>query len=327
MPQPDFTIRLVRDSEELRRLSGILEALPCFALDIETINWWNRWRERVALVQIAFRQVGRIRVAVIDALADLDLQLLRSGFEQPSALKIIHNAAFDAVRLNEHYGFNVSPVFDTMIAARRSGERKYSLKAQVEIHLGGLRLDKSARTSDWSRRPLGAKQLDYAALDAVATLLLYENQTARNLGGDYRLKPPTVSAQKALPLEVTATSPVEQPVADSFSSSLLIDTSTSASGESSAQIQLTDEAATMPSIVAELPTRYNPDGLAASVGEERAGLAGWIIDRRLGENAEPDEETVRLAIADLCQRQLIRITKTRRLAATEEGARLWHTLK
>jgi ribonuclease D len=133
MPQPDFTIRLVKDSEELRRLSGILEALSCFALDIETINWWNPLRERVALLQIAFRQAGRIRVAVIDALADLDLQLLRPPFEQASALKIIHNAAFDAVRLNGHYGFNVSPVFDTMIAARRSGERKYSLKAQAGL--------------------------------------------------------------------------------------------------------------------------------------------------------------------------------------------------
>jgi len=325
MPQPDFTIRLVRDSDELRRLSGILDALPCFALDIETINWWNRWRERVALIQIAFRQAGRIRVAVVDALADLDLQVLRSGFEQPSALKIIHNAAFDAVRLNGHYGFNVSPVFDTMSAARRSGERKYSLKAQTEIHLG-LRLDKSARASDWSRRPLDVRQLDYAALDAVATLLLYENQTARNLGGDYRLKPSAVSAQNTLPLEVaTIPSPVEQ---TSSSSSLpFIDTSASRSAGSSAQIQLTDEAAAILGIIAELPTRYNPDGLVASVGEERAGLAGWIIDRRLGENAEPDEETVRLAIADLCERKLIRISETRRLAATEEGARLWQRLK
>ena len=328
MPQPDFTIRLVKDSEELRRLSGILEALSCFALDIETINWWNPLRERVALLQIAFRQAGRIRVAVIDALADLDLQLLRPPFEQASALKIIHNAAFDAVRLNGHYGFNVSPVFDTMIAARRSGERKYSLKAQAEIHLGGLRLDKSARASDWSRRPLGARQLDYAALDAVATLLLYENQTARNLGGDYRLKPPASSAQKLLPLDDPATSSGEMTAAAAVAAAAVnaIDTQPQVI-ESSAQIQLTDEAAAILGIVAELPTRYNPDGLAASVGEERAGLAGWIIDRRLGENAEPDEETTRLAIADLCERQLIRITETRRLAATEEGARLWQRLK
>ncbi len=322
MPQPDFTIRLVRDSEELRRLSGILEALSCFALDIETIDWWNPLRERVALLQIAFRQAGRIRVAVVDALAELDLQMLRPPFEQASALKIIHNAAFDAVRLNGHYGFNVAPVFDTMIAARRSGERKYSLKAQAEIHLGGLRLDKSARASDWSRRPLSARQLDYAALDAVATLLLYENQTARHLGGDYRLKPPASSAQKLLPLDDTATSPVEMTAAAANA----VDTQPQVI-ESSAQIQLSDEAAAILGIVAELPTRYNPDGLAASVGRERVGLAGWIIDRRLGRDAEPDEETTRLAISDLCERKLIRITESRRLAATEEGARLWQTLK
>jgi len=188
----------------------------------------------------------------------------------------------------------------------------------------------SVRTSDWSRRPLDVRQLNYAALDAAATLLLYENQTARNLSGDYRLKPPAaVSIQKALPLEGAASSsPVEQAISADFSSTTpLVDTSAPKSAESSAQIQLTDEAAAILGIVAELPTRYNLDGLAASVGEERAGLAGWIVDRRLGENAEPDEETVRLAIADLCERKLILITETRRLAATEAGVRLWQTLK
>lgn len=312
MTQPDFTIRLVRDSDELRRLSGILESLPCFALDIETIDWWNRLRERVALIQIAFRQAGRIRVAVVDALADLDLQLLRPCFEQPSALKVIHNAAFDAVRLNQHYGFSVTPVFDTMIAARRSGERKFSLKAQVEIHLG-LHLDKSARTSDWSRRPLDVRQLNYAALDPYATLLLYENQTERRLDGSYRLKPIIEKTQNLLPLgEITT------PIEPATGAPILV-----AQDSFSPARELPDEAVALLGIITELPTRFSPDSIAVSVGAERAWLAGWIIDRRLGKDAEPDEESVRLAIARLCDDGFIRITQTRRLEATETGTSLW----
>lgn len=64
-------------------------------------------------------------------------------------------------------------------------------------------------------------------------------------------------------------------------------------------------------IITELPTRYSPDALAASLGAERVGLAGWIIDRRLGKDAESDEEEVKMAINSLCERNFVRITETR----------------
>lgn len=316
MPKPDFSLKFIKDGDALELLSKNLTGLSAFALDIETTDWWNRHRERIALIQIAFRAGNGIKVFIIDALAQLDLSLLRRPLEEPSVVKIIHNAAFDATRLNKHYAFRVNGVFDTMLAARRSGERKYSLSAQAEIHLG-LHLDKSAQTSDWSRRPLENRQLYYAARDPYATLLLYENQTGRRLNGSYRLKPIIEKIQNLLPLE-EITKPVE-PDAGTF----LPD----ARDLFSPARELSDEAVALLGIITELPTRFSPGSIAVSVGAERAGLAGWIIDRRLGENAEPDEETVKLAVAELCERQLIRITETRRLTATEAGVRLWRMLK
>ncbi len=309
MPKPDFTLKFVKDAQALLRLSDNLIVLPAFALDIETTDWWNRHRERIAIIQIAFRTEGRVRVVIIDALAGFDLEPLRLPLEQSSTLTIIHNAAFDATRLEKHYGFNVAPVFDTMLAARRSGERKYSLKAQAEAYLN-LQLDKSAQGSDWSRRPLNARQLHYAALDPYATLLLYENQAERNLTGEYRSRPLVNSAQSLLPLNESPTPPIEHPAA-----------------QISPPMVPGDEAIALLGIIAELPTRYSPGALAASVGVGRVGLAGWIIDRRLGADAEPDEETVKLAIVNLCENKLVRITDTRRLEATETGARLWETMK
>ncbi len=316
MPKPDFTLKFVKDAQALLRLSDTLTALPAFALDIETTDWWNRHRERIAIIQIAFRSEGRVRVVIIDALAGFDLEPLRLPLEQSSTLTIIHNAAFDAARLEKHYGFNVAPIFDTMLAARRSGERKYSLKAQAETYLN-LRLDKSAQGSDWSRRPLDARQLHYAALDPYATLLLYENQTERSLSGEYRSRPAVNSAQSLLPLNELPTLPTEHPAA---LVSPLVE-------EISHPIVLREEAIALLGIIAELPTRYSPGALAASVGVGRVGLAGWIIDRRLGADAEPDEETVELAIVELCEKELVRITDTRRLEPTAAGARLWETMK
>ncbi len=311
MPKPDFTLKFVKDAAELQRLSDTLAALPAFALDIETTEWWNRHREQIALVQIAFRTVagGSIKVVIIDPLAELEMEPLRLPLENPSVVKIIHNAGFDATRLSKHYNFSLNPVFDTMLAARRSGERKYSLKAQAEIHLR-MRLDKSAQTSDWSRRPLDTRQLYYAALDPCAALLLYENQARRGINGAYRTKPPADSMQNILPLEI---SPADvSPIVESSSST----------------VELSEEAYALLGIIAELPTRYSTDSLTASIGsEERVGLAGWIIDRRLGADAEPDDEAVKLAINILSEQGLIKITESRRLTATKLGERLWHSVK
>ena len=320
MPKPDFTLKFIKDADELQRLSDVLVTLPAFALDIETTEWWNRHRERIALIQIAFRTERGIKVFIIDALADFDLEPLRLPLEKSAVVKIIHNAAFDATRLHKHYDFSPDPIFDTMLAARRSGERKYSLKAQAETHLT-LRLDKSAQTSDWSRRPLDNRQSYYAALDAFATLLLYENQMERGISSVYRLKSTAVSTQNLLPLD---NSPPDKLPAEGeiFTSADPLPTE-----NFSAKSNLSETAIALLGIITELPTRYSPDALAASLGAERVGLAGWIIDRRLGEDAEPDEEEIKLAIDSLCEENLVRITETRRLESTVIGERLWQQMK
>ncbi|MEP7039604.1 MAG: ribonuclease D [Acidobacteriota bacterium] len=317
MGNSDFTLKIIKDTGELRRLSAELISLPVFALDIETTDWWNRHQERVALIQIAFRTGGQPKVAVIDAFAKLDLEILRQPFELDSTTKVIHNAVFDAARLADHFKFKVAPIFDTMVAARRSGERRYSLKTQAETHLN-LQLDKSTQRSDWSRRPLNTRQISYAALDALAALLLYENQTGRKLNGAFQLKEKITSRQAKLPL--TDSSELKVPSKNSSVKS-------ADEKDSGLKTNLPASSIALLGIITELPTRYHPDGLAASVGSERVGLAGWIIDRTLGTDADLDEESVKLGIIDLCEHNLVRITATRRLEATNEGERLWHQMK
>src|SRR5690349_13686259 len=184
------TVEYIGDQHSLAAMVERIQAAPVLALDIETINWWDRDAERVALVQLAFRQEGReespVQAVVIDALAGLDLTVLRTPLELSLQIKAIHNASYDAVRLARHFNIFTSPVYDTMLAARRGGEKKCSLQAQVAAHLG-IELDKAEQRGDWGRRPLTREQLDYAALDAICTLMLYERQIARGLRGDYEV--------------------------------------------------------------------------------------------------------------------------------------------
>lgn len=311
----DFRIKLINRPQELAPLVDRLDSAPALALDIETVNWWDRQVERVSLIQLAFREGTQLRVAVIDALAGLSLDHLRPSFELSPVTKAMHNAAYDAVRLSRHYRIHTSPIHDTMLAARRGGEKRYSLQAQVEAHLG-FQLDKSEQRGDWARRPLTLKQLRYAALDAACTLLLYENQIARGLSASYQLREAVTSTQASLPLNEEA-----RPAPG------LLEMPKVAGSEAPAAEGLDAPVIALLGVVTELSGRYSPDRLAVSAGSERVGLAGWIIDRVLGAERDIDEDTAKLGIAELLERGLVSIDVGRRLEATESGARLWTQLK
>lgn len=190
----------------------------------------------------------------------------------------------------------------------------YSLKAQVEKHLH-ISLDKTAQQSDWSLRPLPPKQLDYAARDAVATLLLYEHQRGRSLNVEYRLRPETSDEQADLPLS------------NSLPQTRQVAQSTPAVQPLPASADLSDVALALLGIITELPSSYSPERLAVCVGDDRVGLAGWIIDRILGEETEIDESSAKLEIAALCQRGLVSISPTRRLEANAAGRSIWRERK
>jgi len=314
----DFSIKLISSMQDLTSLAARLDSVSALALDIETVNWWDRQVEQVSLIQLAFREGRQLRVAVIDALAELDLDHLRPRLESHAVTKAIHNAAYDAVRLSRHFRIHTSPIHDTMLAARRSGEKRYSLLAQAQARLG-VQLDKSEQWGDWSRRPLTVKQLRYASLDAACTLLLYEDQVARGLSASYQLREVAQSPQTLLPLRDashTAPGPVETPrVAGSAAK-----VAGPAEGLDAPAIALLG-------VVTELAGQYGPDRLAVSAGSERVGLAGWIIDRALGPETDLDEESAKLTIAELCERGLVRLNEARRLEATEAGASLWRRVK
>jgi hypothetical protein len=281
---------------------------------------------------LAFREGSHLRAAVIDTLDGLSLDDLRPSLESSSVVKAIHNAAFDATRLSRHFRVHTSPIHDTMLAARRGGEKRYSLQAQTQTHLG-FQLDKSEQRGDWSRRPLNLKQLRYAALDAVCTLLLYENQIARKLSASYRLRETFHSTQTSLPLSEATAVAKELPATGQVDLSDLAHTESIAAERLSGAEKLSGaERLSAPvlallGVATELTGRYSPERLAVSANSERVGLAGWIIDGVLGAEADIDEETARLGIAELLEREFVSLNEARRLEATEAGRRLWTRLK
>jgi len=284
-------IEYIDDPASLAAMLGRLANVPVIALDLETIDWWKRDEERISILQLGFREESGITVAILDLLAPLDPEPLRAPLEWGMQVKAIHNASYDAVRLARHFGIHTSPVHDTMLASRRSGEKRNSLR-DLSLRYLNLELEKAEQRSDWRRRPLTESQLRYAALDAVCTLLLYEQQVVAGLVGTYHL-PPTIERP---------TPPAPPPALDADSNDLAV---------------------ALCQIVAAFPDRYTPRQLATTVADQRSGMVGWILDRHaippLSPPGAPAEERrlreveVRTMIEALCREGRLLLPDTGRL--------------
>lgn len=145
-----------------------LVAEEVVGLDVETALDFGT----LCLVQIA----TRTRTYLIDPFAVGDLAPLHQVMNSPRPQKVIHNARFER-RVLAAVGIALDGVFDTLEASRRvrgkdaMGGHGLAMVCEREL---GVALDKGEQTSNWSRRPLDADQLRYAALDAEMLLALFD---------------------------------------------------------------------------------------------------------------------------------------------------------
>ncbi len=106
--------------------------------------------------------------AIIDPLSKtMDLAPLGELLFDASITKVMHAARQDLEIFFHHFGKVPTPVFDTQIAAMALGfGDAVSYQALVKGRLE-QDLDKGARFTDWSKRPLSNKQLNYAMGDVT----------------------------------------------------------------------------------------------------------------------------------------------------------------
>ena len=154
----DAGIRWIDTQEGLESLVSEI-AGSSFALDTEADSF-HHYHEKVCLVQIT-AGCGDV---LVDPLAGIDLEPLRQPLEDASMRKILHGADYDVRILHRDFRFAPRGIFDTMIAARLTGETAFGLAPLLESHLN-VRLDKAHQRADWSIRPLPVAMADYAVAD------------------------------------------------------------------------------------------------------------------------------------------------------------------
>ena len=167
---------LITDSESLAALCERLARSDFVAVDTEFMRENTYWPD-LCLVQIGNLE----EAAAIDPKAEgLDLTpLLNLLVNNEDVLKVVHAGGQDLEIIYNLTGGTPHPLFDTQIAAMALGLGEQVGYSNLVENLLGMNLDKGARFTDWARRPLDKRQIDYAIGDVTHLATLFPKMLAR----------------------------------------------------------------------------------------------------------------------------------------------------
>jgi len=164
---------LVTTPDQLGTAVFRLQGAGRLAVDTEFMRE-RTYHPQLCLVQVA----SDADCYLVDPLAGLDLSPLFAVLADRGKLKILHAARQDLEVLLLSGGFVPAPVFDTQVAAALLGLPPQAGYAELVARQLGHSIDKGQTRTDWSRRPLSAAQLAYAADDVHHLLQLHADLAA-----------------------------------------------------------------------------------------------------------------------------------------------------
>ena len=138
------------------------------SIDTETLGL-NIKRDRLCLIQL--RNETDKKVYLIKFEEDLSPRFsknLKTLLENKDLTKIFHFGRFDMAVLKENLKISVKNVFCTKVASKltRTYSSKHGLKDLV-YEILDIQLDKTEQSSDWSKKKLTKKQIEYAMNDVL----------------------------------------------------------------------------------------------------------------------------------------------------------------
>lgn len=166
--QPTSPVRFIHTQAELIDFCNSAQSCPWVAVDTEFM------RERTYYPKLCLVQIGiPEEIGLIDCLELGDLTPLWSLLHDEKVEKIFHAADQDLEVIYHLSRAVPQPLFDTQIAAALLGHGDQIGYSALAEKLLGVHLSKAHSRTDWSKRPLSEKQLNYAADDVRYLMLLY----------------------------------------------------------------------------------------------------------------------------------------------------------
>ena len=153
--------RYIGEQSDWDALAEALRPAPRLALDTER-NGRFAYRERICLIQISDGH----GTYLLDPLSVKGLDALGELLADEAVGIVMHGCEEDVRYFDRDFGFTISNLFDTGLAARFLGVSRPNLGAVLEEFCGvGISKDPKLQVSHWGLRPLSGPALDYAASD------------------------------------------------------------------------------------------------------------------------------------------------------------------
>nr|WP_269456106.1 ribonuclease D [Rhizobium quercicola] len=165
---------IIDTTAALQAACDTLATAPYLTIDTEFLRETTFWPQ-LCLIQMAGPDIA----VIVDPLAKgLDLAPFFALMANPDIIKVFHAARQDIEIIFHLGGLIPHPIFDTQVAAMVCGFGDSVSYDQLVSRIKGEHIDKSSRFTDWSRRPLTDKQLDYALADVTHLRDVYHHLKA-----------------------------------------------------------------------------------------------------------------------------------------------------
>jgi ribonuclease D len=173
-------MQIVDTNDDLKAFVGELAQAPYLALDTEFLRD-QTYYPKLCLIQVAARLPDKTGIeGIIDPLAPgMDLAPFYDLIRRPDIVKVLHASRQDIEIFFLQGGVLPHPLFDTQIAAMVCGFGDAASYETLARKIAHVEIDKSARFTDWSHRPLSKRQLEYALADVTHLCVIYEWMKAR----------------------------------------------------------------------------------------------------------------------------------------------------
>ncbi|HEU0222663.1 MAG TPA: ribonuclease D [Paracoccaceae bacterium] len=166
-------MQFIATIDHLARFCTECSEAPFITVDTEFLRE-RTYYAQLCLVQVARPGEGEEVAAIIDPLArEIDLAPFFALLGNPNITKVFHAARQDLEIFLHMGGVMPAPIFDTQVAAMVCGLGDQASYETLVRRVAKADMDKSARFTDWSTRPLSQKQLAYALADVTHLRVIY----------------------------------------------------------------------------------------------------------------------------------------------------------
>lgn len=166
---------LITKSDQLENLCRRWRRAPYLTVDTEFVRT-STFFSNLCLIQVADREGA---VAVDPLAKGMNLAPFYAMLADKGVLKVLHAARQDVEIFYQQGETIPSPIFDTQIAAMVCGFGENAGYERLVKDITGKSLDKTQRFTDWARRPLSQRQIQYALDDVIYLRAVYETLKKR----------------------------------------------------------------------------------------------------------------------------------------------------